>query len=356
MLPNSVIERDLAVIDNNALVNKIQILATEQTVPSSIYGIYDILSCVGRLWREISSYDEECEPFRIEIISQHDGMFKCHGNIPIKASKPLSSIFEADLLIIPSQMIFTDDYSPTSWTEECYWVSRYFKKGGIIGSVCTGSLLLAYAGVLKNKSVTGHWALKEMFSSEFPDTKFDYAKTIVTDGQNHELISAGGVLSWQDLCFYIIRRFRGQAEASRIAKSILFGDRTSGQNQFMFGKLLSVKDDKIILATVKFIREHYNTPNLIFNAIKYSELNERTFKRRFKLATGVSPIEMIQSVRIEKAKDLLENSNNTIEHISLSVGYEDVSFFRKIFKRSVGLTPSIYRRKFKGIGSEKEYC
>ncbi len=107
--------------------------------------------------------------------------------------------------------------------------------------------------------------------------------------------------------------------------------------------------DSVVRSCEQWLKENFTKTDTIAQIVKKSEIPERILKRRFKAATGVTLIEYIQNLRIEAAKALLEAGQMPVEEISVAVSYEDVSFFRRLFKRLTGLTPSEYRRIFQPI-------
>ncbi len=107
--------------------------------------------------------------------------------------------------------------------------------------------------------------------------------------------------------------------------------------------------DAVIGDCQSWIAENYHTTNPVQRMAEHSGLNPRTFARRFRAATGYQPIDYVQALRVEEAKQMLETSETGIDEIAGAVGYDDATSFRRLFKRKAGLTPAAYRRKFQGI-------
>jgi transcriptional regulator GlxA family with amidase domain len=151
------------------------------------------------------------------------------------------------------------------------------------------------------------------------------------------------------LALHIISRYCSPGEALKIAKVYLL--KWHGEGQLPYASLLTnlPHEDAVVKISENLLAENFQDSGLIQKLISEIDIPERTLKRRFKKATGTSLIERIQFLRIEEAKKLLETESTPVDEISIEVGYEDPSFFRRLFKRLTGLTPSHYRRMFQPV-------
>ncbi len=156
----------------------------------------------------------------------------------------------------------------------------------------------------------------------------------------------GGGTSWQDLTLFLIGRFVGLKEAMEVARTYLVDWHDIGQRPF--ASLLMAKQitDALIGRCQEWVGAHYAEPSPVAAMIKLSGLPERSFIRRFSKATGMLPLDYVHSLRLEEAKQMLETGDLPVEAIANEVGYEDTSFFGRLFRRKVGLTPAQYRRRF----------
>jgi transcriptional regulator GlxA family with amidase domain len=155
--------------------------------------------------------------------------------------------------------------------------------------------------------------------------------------------------AWEELALYLIARYYGEAAAIKAAKLFLFGDRSEGQLLFAAMGKPKRHEDAIIARSQQWIAKHYQMLNPVKVMVKQSGLAERTFKRRFKTATGYAPIDYVQTLRIEEAKQMLETTSDAIDQIAQQAGYEDPTSFRRLFKRMTGVTPGRYRQRFQSI-------
>ena len=222
-------------------------------------------------------------------------------------------------------------------------------RGTLVATVCTGSLLLAESGLLDGRSCAGHWAYRELFESAYPRIHFEPGAILDLSSERDGLITAGGVTAWQDLALRLIARFCGPEQASRTAKVYLLAGHEDGQLPFSAMTRRTRTDDAVIRDCLVWIADNYATPNPVTAVAERSGLTSRTFARRFAAATGRRPIDYVHAVRIEEARLLLETGRGSVDDVGYSVGYEDPTFFRRLFKRTTGMTPSAYRRKYAPI-------
>ena len=220
--------------------------------------------------------------------------------------------------------------------------------------MCTGSVLLAEAGLLDGREATTHWSAAGLFSAWYPSVRLRPERILAPAGPEHRIITSGGAASWEDLALYLIARFCGEAEAVRTAKIFLFGDRSEGQLPYAAMARPRRHEDAVIARCQAWIAGHYAADNPVTRMVAQSGLPERSFKRRFKAATGYAPVDYVQTLRIEEAKQLLETTADPTDAVAHQVGYEDPAFFRRLFKRRTGVTPARYRQRFQSIAMVHE--
>jgi transcriptional regulator GlxA family with amidase domain len=277
--------------------------------------------------------------------------FRCYGNVMVEPDFAVDELFETDVAIV-CDMYQPIDTSPHGCHGcEIDWIKRMYAKGAIVASVCSGSLILAEAGLLDGQETAGHWAYREMFRDHYPEVKMRENAILCIAGEQDRIVTAGAVNSWQELVVYLITRLCGPEEALRATKVFLLSDHTGGQLPFavMTPRLQQV--DAVIGDCQAWIAENYACSNPVARMTTRAGLKPRTFARRFRSATEYQPMDYVHAIRIEEAKQLLETSDISVEEISHAVGYEDLTSFRRLFQRKGGLTPAAYRRKFAGIGA-----
>jgi transcriptional regulator GlxA family with amidase domain len=188
-----------------------------------------------------------------------------------------------------------------------------------------------------------------MFRDHYPNVKLKVESILNFGGEQDRIVTAGSVSSWQELAMYLITRLCGPSEALRTAKVHLLADHSDGQLPFAVMTPRVQQVDAVIGGCQLWIAENYACSNPVARMTSRTDPNPRTFARRFRRATGHQPMDYVHAIRVEEAKQLLETDASSVEEIGHMVGYEDPSSFRRLFKRTAGLTPAVYRRKFAGI-------
>lgn len=223
------------------------------------------------------------------------------------------------------------------------WVRHHHRRGALICSVCAGAFPLAASGLLDGRQATTHWALAPDFSNRFPQVQLQADRLLIDDG---DIITAGGLMAWTDLGLRLISRFMGPALMLQVARFFLIdaGERTQSSYSSFSPNL--THGDAAILRVQHCLQTCYADPVTVSDMAKIARLEPRTFGRRFQSATGLSPSEYLQHLRIAKARELLELSQTSIETIARAVGYMDISAFRRMFQKIIDLSPGEYRKRF----------
>ncbi len=318
-------------------MKRICLLAFENGIASTVIGPWEIFQYANKM------ADNKTSPlFKVKIISQNGKPVTCSEKVMIQPDGSLADIEGSDLLIL---------CSPGSVTSEVLEkhrvlypeISSRHKSGMGLAGICTGSFLLAEAGVLDGKTATTHWNLAKRFSQRYPRVNLNPDR-IVTDEGN--IICAGGVYSALDLALYIVEKFCGREIAIKCSKGLIIDAGRQSQARYSIFNFQKQHNDEDILALQEWIENNFNQ-NLVFKEIATQNgMSPRNFERRFKRATGDSPQVYLQRLRIEASRRELESGNKSVEEIAIQVGYANTDFFRKLFKRYLDVTPKTYRQKF----------
>jgi len=326
----------------------IDLLALPETTPGAIYGLYEVFSFVGVAWNAVIDETVEGRRTRTRIVSPDGKPFTAVLGTPIVPHAALND-GPADVIVTTDLNISPDADPRGRWPETVSWIRNSFDRGAVVCSVCTGTVLLAEAGLLDGEEATTHWVATDLFRSYFPAVKLRPERFLSVGGPDDRIVTAGASASWQDLALYLIARYCGEAEALRIAKLFVFGDHSEGQMQYAAMRRPARHEDGVISECQEWIAQHYNETNPVSRMITHSGLAPRTFKRRFRAATGYAPVEYVQALRMEEAKQVLETTDDPVDAVAVTVGYDDPTFFRRLFKRRTGVTPSRYRQRFQSI-------
>jgi transcriptional regulator GlxA family with amidase domain len=322
------------------------IVSVPETAGSALYGMVDVLSAAGSLWPELLRAQERSAFFRVRIVSPDGQLFTCRNRIPVNPDHAVGDDPQAALLILPELWLGPDESVSGRYPALIAWIRRCHARGTTLYSACSGAIMLAETGLLDGCPATSHWGYQDLFRTRYPKVRFDPAPSLVYADPKGRIVTAGGTTSWHDLALHIVARHAGPEEARRIAKVYLM--KTHDEGQLPYTPLVRPlpHGDAVVRRTEAWLKEHYRAGDAIGRAVAGAGIPERTLKRRFKSATGIPLIDYLQNLRIEAAKDRLETTQIAVEEISAEVGYSDASFFRRLFKRLVGLTPQAYRRMF----------
>lgn len=253
-----------------------------------------------------------------------------------------SDIDRSDLIFIPA---FNNEDMQQNIGENIpfipYLVSQY-EAGASLLSLCTGSFLLAASGLLNGKTATTHIEAAEKLAGAFPDIKVE-PHAIITKDQN--IYTSGGATSSFHLKLYIVQQFCGRDIAIRTAKN--FAVDLDRKNQLHFDQFKpGLADDELVRSLQVTINEKFSELRNIEEALEKIPSSRRNIIRRFKQATGTTPIKYLQKTKIEAAKKMLESTEKDVTDIMHSSGYNDAKNFRQLFKTFTGLTPKSYREKY----------
>jgi transcriptional regulator GlxA family with amidase domain len=223
------------------------------------------------------------------------------------------------------------------------WLAEQYKNGAELASFCTGAFLLAAAGLLNGKEATTHIDSAQALASNFPDIIMK-SDAVVTEDKG--IYTSGGATSSFHLMLYLIQRYCGKEQTLRTAK--MFAIDMDREQQTYFGTFMPSQShgDGLVNMAQQKIEKEYQDGSTIEVLIQDIPASRRNVVRRFKQAIGVTPIEYLQRTRIEAAKKLLAQTDQSVLEVMLNSGYNDLKSFRQLFKKSTGVTPKEYRYKF----------
>ena len=327
----------------------VALLALPESTASTLYGMFDVLASAGRDWNLLVD-GAAGEPALATVIVSADGRERRIGNgLWMQPHGSLEDFPEPDVVAIPDLMVLPDEPVAGRYVAEVEWLKRQHARGATLATACTGALLLAEAGLLDGCDATTHWAYCDAMAARYPRVRVQVNRPIVLAGEGQRLVMAGGGTSWHDLALFLIARLAGAEEAMRVARLHLLDWHHVGQQPFASLTRARQVDDALIAKCQEWIAQNYEKSSPVAAMVTLSGLAERSFKRRLARATGVTPLEYVQTLRLEEAKHLLETTEVAVEEVAHQVGYEDASFFGRLFRRKVGLTPAQYRKRFRAL-------
>ncbi|MEW9797022.1 GlxA family transcriptional regulator [Alteromonas sp. CYL-A6] len=320
----------------------VTIVAFDQALASAITGAHDLFALAGITWQRI--HNQPIKPaFQVRLASLHAAPVTCTNQFILQPQTALEDIDKTDILIVPT---IGGDIPRVLQNNQNLQVHlrRLYHSGADIAGNCTGTFLLAAAGLLANRAATTHWGYAEQFRQLFPDVRLQPEKMLT---EHDNVFCAGGGMAWIDLALLLIERYCGYQVASDTAKSHVLDMSRPNQTMYAGTRQHKFHQDHAILAIQDTLDKQFRSAVSLQSLAHQHNMTPRTLTRRFQRATGLTPIKYLQTVRIERAMKLLETPHNALEKIVTEIGYDDVSSFSRLFKRHTGLSPSQYRAKFK---------
>jgi transcriptional regulator GlxA family with amidase domain len=322
----------------------VSLVALPDAVVSTVAGILDVMN--GAAFLGLGGPGTP-PPFHIEIVGENTGPLALASGVPFDVQRSIADIGTTDIVIVPSVLLGKEGWMTGRYPQIVEWVQRMHARGALLCSACSGIFLLAETGLFDGKDATVHFAYAKTFSSMYPAIAIHPERVLVISGVREELVCSGASTSWHDLVLYLTARHGGATLAQEVARAFALQWHQDGLAPYIVFEGKTDHGDGEILSAQQWLGTHFSVANPVDEMIKRSRLAERTFKRRFTAATGVSPIEYVQRLRIEDAKRRLERTVAAVEEISWRVGYEDPAFFRRVFKRTTGMAPGAYRKRFR---------
>ncbi len=264
------------------------------------------------------------------------------GGAAIPSEPGLDAISEADVVILPP-VVGNPEGLPEDNAELVDRLRGAAASPGILAATCTGTFLLAETGSLDGRRATTTPAFREVFHQRYPEVLLRTSLRVVDEGA---VITAGATTSYLDLALAVIGRALGPRVVLETARFLSTDPNPRSQQPFLLPRPATPHADQEVRKAEEWIARHLAEPSETASLAKISGLGERTFLRRFRAATGESPREYRQRLRIEAAMKDLEGTNLSIEAITAQCGYEDPRSFRRLFQRYTGVSPGEYRRRF----------
>lgn len=322
------------------------ILAFPEISASTLFGMFDLFKGAGRDWGIVADGRPGPEYIRPLVVSAHGRAFAVANGVQVVADAAPADCTVPAVVCVPEVAVPPGEPLDGRFEPEIAWLRACYRDGATLATACSGALLLGEAGLLDGHEATTHWAYCDVMARRYPAVRVRPQRSLVVSGEGGRLVMAGGGTSWLDLALYLIARFVGIDEAMHVARINLIDWHDIGQQPFARLARSRQVEDATIARCQTWIAEHYMRAAPVAAMAGLSGLAERSFARRFRQATGMSPMEYVHTLRLEEAKQMLEAGEQPVEAIANEVGYEDAGFFGRLFRRKVGLTPAQYRRRF----------
>jgi transcriptional regulator GlxA family with amidase domain len=320
---------------------KMVFLAVEGCLSSSIGSLVDAFSIANR-WHRALAGTSDTPPFETRIVSADGRPILANGNIAVHPDGAMTQVDQAEVILLPAFPQMIDPQAPNI-KETLAWLRDRHARGITLAAMCTGAFLLAESGLLDGKSATTHWQFSKLFQRRFPKVRFRLNRILT---EEDGLITTGASTAVFNLGLHLIRRFGSEELATLCSRAFLVDPHRATQAPYAVFHPAKNHGDGQILKAQEWMDLHYARRIVIDAIAKMVGISPRHFKRRFRKATGESPLAYLQHLRIEAAKKKLATSRARVNEITYLIGYEDSSTFRRLFKKQVGISPREYRDKF----------
>jgi transcriptional regulator GlxA family with amidase domain len=207
----------------------VAIVALPESTAYVLFGLKEVLEAVGPVWGVVTGHAPAEPRFDVSVVASTTEPFACAGGAWAKADTTFAGNHRFDIVLVTDLTIEPDADHRGRWPEVAAWLAARHAEGAVVASVCSGSVLLAEAGLLDGKEATTHWAFAEGYGRSYPNVTWRPERILAMADAEERLVTAGGAASWEDLTLWLVARFVGPAEAVRLAKIYIFGDRSEGQ-------------------------------------------------------------------------------------------------------------------------------
>ncbi len=305
---------------------------------SSIVGAYKIFTRAN----EYRNSAGKKEVFTIQLAGISKEVDFYNGLFAVRPHTYISAVKKTDLIIIPS---LNHNYEKAVKGNQPLidWIAKQYKGGAEIASICTGAFLLASSGLLDGRNCSTHWAVADNFRNMFPEVNLQTDK-LITD--ENGIYTNGGAYSFLNLIIYLVEKYYDRQTAIFCAKVFQIEMDRSSQSAFIIFKGQKLHGDEVVKKAQAYIENNLDEKISVEHLSAKFAVGRRNFDRRFIKATGNTPVEYAQRVKIESAKKAFETCRKTVNEVMYEVGYSDVKAFREVFRKITGLSPLEYRSKY----------
>jgi transcriptional regulator GlxA family with amidase domain len=311
-----------------------------RALPSTSIAPIEIFSSAGTLWQELRG-EQPAPRFRVRTVTLDGKPTRPLMPLTLQPQGAFTDVKRTDLIVMSASGL--DPRSPTENAPLIPWLRRWHARGATLAGVCSGVSLLAETGLLDGKIATTHWALADQFRQRYPKVRWQADRFITQAGR---IFCGGGVYSAIDLSLFLVEKYCGHEIAVQTAKALLLDTPRVWQSGYATAPPRSAHDDEGIRKAQAFLMRSFKEEVRVEELAARVGMSPRNFARRFLAATGETPLAYLHRLRIDAARHLLEAGKLGVADVSEAVGYHDLAFFRRLFRRHAGEPPRAYRTRF----------
>jgi transcriptional regulator GlxA family with amidase domain len=326
----------------------VTVVLLEGGYASTAIGPIEVFHSAGVLWNLLHG-DAQQPRFRVRIASIDGAGVTSLCSLRMTPECAIHDIKRTDIIILPASGLDVQERIARN-TSLLPWLRKWHSRGAYIAGICSGVAFLAECGLLDGRQATTHWAVAEILRQRYPKVLWQPEHFVTEDGR---VFCSGGVYASIDLSLYLVEKFCGHEIALKCAKSLLVSMPRSRQSGYSVLPLSRPHSDDKIRQAEEYLQKHFDGVVSIDTLADRIGMGPRNFIRRFKAATGRLPGAYVQMLRVSAAKELLEHGAASIQTVCSKTGYEDIAFFRSLFKRHTGMTPAEYRTRFAKMSFER---
>ncbi|SLN45889.1 HTH-type transcriptional regulator CdhR [Roseivivax jejudonensis] len=320
----------------------VAVVLVNEGYASTAVGPIEVFSAAGTMWNEMRG--DAPEPrFRVTTASIDGAPVRSAYGLNIAPDRAIADLGPLDLAMVSASGPVPDDWMARHAAIPP-WLAERYRNGTRIAGVCSGVAFLAEAGLLDGRRATTHWGVADGFKRRYPDVAWETDLLITEDAG---LYCSGGVNAASDLSLHLVERLCGRDLAIECSKALLLDMPRPSQSGYALLPLARPHDDDKVRKAEHHLSSHFARDLPVEEIVDLLGMSRRNFVRRFHEATGHMPGVYQQMLRVAAARKMLEDGAPSIEQVGRAVGYEDVAFFRSVFKRHSGTTPSAYRDRFR---------
>lgn len=322
----------------------INLLVTDNAIASACLGIVDMVQFTNQLWQNLHPADPQ-PLLQAKMYALKGNSFVCSGGLTIPAL-PLSSYQPGDLVIFSPAYVYDKPRMEAYLAQTQGFhalLQQELQRGALLGAYCSATFALANTGLLNGQTATTVWWMRSLFASYFPEVSLNFNDLVVESGQ---FLTGGPTTSIGNVFLRVIERFTSVRFSSQVAKLFLLDRNRLSQQAFMDLSFMVNPSDSLVENIQDWMFEHYQEEVSLDLICDKFAVTKRTLNRRFKASCQETPLNYLQRIRVEKAKQYLETTDLPVETIVEKVGYQDPASFRKLFTAQTQLTPKNYRQRF----------